>query len=277
MPILPDVAQVYAATAPNGGSPSRRPAPGCPRSRTQPAHPNSKRHVHNRASPNATRTPRISRELGKHLVASIHRPRACRRSPPVSGCAVGVRCVAADAGPVPAGVGLKVQRPELVHADHHHRDSPGSGSVLASAMSSAAPGSGSSSLRGPGRWTASHGLHDLKRHALGAVQTAQAFMADVVDHPLSDADARSQRCAKDHVPRTAARNQTNESPKATRRSPAMLALSRRSKRRRTVGASAGRTGRIQRPEPVLSVAEIVDPSRTRSLGVPERERGNVHV
>ena len=42
-------------------------------------------------------------------------------------------------------------------------------------------------------------VHDLKRHALLAEQKAQALMADVVDHPLRERDARRVLGAADRV------------------------------------------------------------------------------
>jgi hypothetical protein len=96
---------------------------------------------------------------------------------------------AAGAGrPLPAGVGLQVQRAELVDADDHLRVA---GLNLAGAVHQPVQVQDAVLLGLEVRVARLlPGLQALKGHALLAEQDPQALVADVVDHPLGDQEVR---------------------------------------------------------------------------------------
>jgi hypothetical protein len=81
-------------------------------------------------------------------------------------------------------MGLQVQRPELVQTEDHLRLAPLRHHLaVGDRIEMFHPGL----LRGVVRITGGlPGLYPLKRHPFRAQQHAQAFMADVLDHPLGD-------------------------------------------------------------------------------------------
>ena len=111
-------------------------------------------------------------------------PRAAGCRSPADAAAVAVRISwCRRRPPLRAGMGLQVERPELIDADHHGRIArPGLGLAVGDVVQLEDPvlldfEVGVVGLRPR--------LHRLKRHALLAEQNPQALMADVVDHPLA--------------------------------------------------------------------------------------------
>ncbi|AKJ08548.1 hypothetical protein ABB07_00305 [Streptomyces incarnatus] len=98
--------------------------------------------------------------------------------------AVGFLVPAATCGPLAAGVGLEVERPEFVQAEHNFG--------FARLRPDLAVGDGVEVLdaglldRAVGVAGGLPGLQALKSDAFLAEQDAQALVADVVDHPLGD-------------------------------------------------------------------------------------------
>ena len=162
----------------------------------------------------------------------IGRPPAAPRRP------VGVRALAADAGPVPPRVGLEVQRPELVHAEHRHRIARARFCfAVRDVIQLQDPVLLRFEVRVVGLFPS---LHCLKRHALLAEQEAQAFMADVIDHTLCD-EMLGQLGQR---PRREPQPVINRPPQSD---PADLAALSGAKTRRTAPGVL----RIQRAEPVI--------------------------
>ena len=99
-----------------------------------------------------------------------------------------VVALAADRGPLPARVGLQVQRPELVHAEDHLRLAVlGYDLAVGDRVQVLDPGLLRRVVGVAGGFP---GLQALKGDALLAEQDPQALVADVVDHPLGDQEVR---------------------------------------------------------------------------------------
>jgi hypothetical protein len=96
--------------------------------------------------------------------------------------------LAAALGPLPAGVGLEVERAELVHAeDDFGLARLGYDLAVGYRVEVLDPGLLGGVVGVAGGLP---GLHPLKRDALLVEQDPKALMADVVDHPLGDQEVR---------------------------------------------------------------------------------------
>ena len=101
-----------------------------------------------------------------------------------SGLAVGVLVLAAAFGPLPPGMGLEVERTELVHAeDDFGLTGLGYDLAVGDRVEVLDPGFLGLVVGVAGDLP---GLHALKGDALLAEQDPKALVADVVDHPLDD-------------------------------------------------------------------------------------------
>ena len=115
------------------------------------------------------------------------------RPPTTTPRLIDVAFAGSDRRPLLARMGLQVERSELVHAEHHRRIPwPRFGTAVGDRVELEDP----VLLRFEvGVVGLLEGLDHLKRHALLAEQSAQALMADVVDHPLSHQELRQLRQA----------------------------------------------------------------------------------
>ena len=106
-----------------------------------------------------------------------------RRAPSTAARRSRVALAGRDRRPLPAGMWLEVERPELVHADHHRRIALPAWLAIGDGVELEHP-----VLLGLEVRVVAHlpGLQALKGDALLAEQRAQALVADVVDHPLGD-------------------------------------------------------------------------------------------